>query len=230
MWWVSNNVTFLQSNRHTTCTDHMLALSSIAPAWINCSLHLFICCILVHCEPKEWDAMRRSCRLRQELKTWINIQWRVNESMIPCIRRPSGEHKARAGRSCWRPRNRREEKRVITISPPSSTMPTPTEANTGPPPADGVDSLSPASSSEVSKDGSPQDIHEVFKFSAKLQFAEALCKLDPIPLNRVQLLLDACPIPSEDTLKFDKAEYYHAVSLLLVCLIHQHAAIHYNIK
>lgn len=85
-------------------------------------------------------------------------------------------------------------------------MPTAIEANAGPPPANGVDS----------HDGGPEDVHEVFKFSAKLQFAEAICKLDPIPLNRVQLLLDACPIPSEDTLKFEKTEYFHAVSLLLV--------------
>lgn len=85
-------------------------------------------------------------------------------------------------------------------------MPAPTEANAGPPPANGIDSSE-----------HPQDVHEVFKFSAKLQFAEAICKIDPIPLNRVQLLLDACPIPSEETLKFEKAEYYHAVSLLLVC-------------
>lgn len=63
------------------------------------------------------------------------------------------------------------------------------------------------------------EVHDVFKFSAKLHFAEAICKIEPIPLSRVQLLLDSCPIPSEDTLKFEKADYYHAVSLLLVSFL-----------
>lgn len=85
-------------------------------------------------------------------------------------------------------------------------MPVSTEVSAGPP---------VVNSGETTGDGK-QEVHDVFKFSAKLHFAEAICKIEPIPMNRVQLLLDSCPIPSEETLKIDKSDYYHAVSLLLV--------------
>ncbi len=68
-------------------------------------------------------------------------------------------------------------------------------------------------------DANSKDFHDIFRFSAKIQFAEALCKLDPIPLDRVQLLLESCTIPSDDILKFERSEYQHAVSMLLVCMV-----------
>ena len=54
------------------------------------------------------------------------------------------------------------------------------------------------------------------RFSAKLQLAETICQLDPIPSDKVQILLDSCHCPSLDDLKLEKEEYYYAVSTLVV--------------